>query len=129
MKAILPALDNLPSAYRDSAISDLLAYHNLGMAYRHRPSSQAKLLVGMCMDYRKRLRIPEDFAYVIRTAGANFRGLEFQISFAVGVGGVRAIAVVGHDQCRMNDLAAQRDAFVSGLIKAGWERHVAELHF
>ena len=129
MSAILP-VPVMPLVYHDTEIADLLAYHNLGMPYRRRRSSQANLLVGMCMDYRQRLRIPDNFAYVMRTAGANVRGLESQISFAVAVGGVRAIAIIGHDQCRMGDLSTKRDAFVSGLINdAGWERHVAEAHF
>ena len=130
MNHILPVCEQreLPRAYRDTAISDLLAYHNLGMPFRR--YSQAELLVGMCMDYSKLLRIPENFAYVMRTAGANLRGFEFQISFAVAIGGVRAIAIIGHHRCGMRDLAARRDAFVEGLIdNAGWERHVAEAHF
>ena len=32
-----------------------------------------RLLIGMCMDSRKSLRIPNDFAFVLRTAGANMR--------------------------------------------------------
>ncbi len=68
---------DVPLAYRDTAIADLLAYHNLGAS--HRRYFQADLLVGMCMDHRKQLRIPENFAYVMRAAGANFRGLDFQI--------------------------------------------------
>ncbi len=51
------------------------------------------------MDHRNRLRIPENFAYIMRSGGADFRGLEFQISFAIGVGGVRVIALIGHDHC------------------------------
>jgi carbonic anhydrase len=82
------------------------------------------------MDHRKRLRIPENFAYVMRSAGANFRGLEFQISFAVAVGGVRAIALIGHNQCGMVDLGARRSEFIHGLIdRAGWSRSRAERHF
>ena len=119
---------DVPLAYRDTAIADLLAYHNLGAP--HRRHAQAELLVGMCMDNRKRLRIPDNFAFVMRAAGASSRGLEFQMSFAIAVGGVRAIAIIGHDQCGMSGLVARRDAFVAGLVDAaGWEQHVAEQHF
>ncbi len=120
---------DVPTMYRDTAIADLLVYHNLGGG-PHRRYTQADLLVGMCMDHRSRLRIPENFAYIMRSAGANFRGLDFQMSFAITVGRVRAIAIIGHDQCGMSGLAAQRSALVEGLVHgAGWERHIAELHF
>ncbi len=88
------------------------------------------MLVGMCMDHRKRLHIPERFAYVMRVGGARILRLEFQISFAIAVGGVKAIAVIGHDQCGMVGLHERRDAFVRGLVeRAGWARPEAEAHF
>ena len=66
----------------------------------------------------------------MRTAGCNFRGLEFQASFAVAVGGVRSVALIGHDDCAMAGLGERRDAFVTGLVEgAGWERHDAEERF
>ncbi len=114
--------------YRETPIADLLAFHNLGTPYRH--YTRPRLLVGMCMDHRQRLRIPLNFAYVLRTGGANFRGLEFQISFAIAVGGVRAICLIGHDECAMVGLASQRESFVEGLMEnAGWRREAAEKHF
>ena len=114
--------------YRETPIADLLAFHNLGAPYRI--YTRPQLLVGMCMDSRLRLRFPLNFAYVLRTGGANFRGLEFQISFAIAVGGVRAICLVGHDQCGMVGLSSQREPFVDGLMEnAGWRREAAEKHF
>jgi len=53
--------------YQTSPVGLLLEYHNL-----ERPLDtydRAQLLIGMCMDNRKRLRIPDNFAYVIRTGG------------------------------------------------------------
>lgn len=115
-------------AYRGSPVGDLLAYHNLGRP--HARYSQARLLIGMCMDHRKRLRVPEQFAYIMRSAGANFRGMEFQISFAIAAGGVRAIALVGHDGCGMVGLSERRRQVVDGLVtRAGWDRFPAERHF
>lgn len=114
--------------YRETPIADLLAFHNLGVPYRH--YTRAQLLVGMCMDHRLRLRVPLNFAYVLRTGGANFRGLEFQISFAIAVGGVRAVCLIGHDECGMAGLALRRESFVEGLMEnAGWGRAAAENHF
>ncbi len=119
--------DILPE-YRGTDVGDLLAYHNLGMA--HRKYVDAGLLIGKCMDHRFQLRIPANFAYVLRSAGANLSMVNFDISFAVAVAGVRNICVIGHDGCRMVDVIANREAFVTGLVeKAGWDRTRAEAHF
>ena len=119
--------DILP-AYRETPIGDLLGYHNLRRP--HRQYAGAELLIGMCMDNRKVLRIPDNFAFVLRAGGANLRRMEFKVSFAVAVGGVRAVCLIGHDECGMVDLRARREAFVCGLVeRGGWERHAAEDHF
>ena len=121
------AVDIWPK-YNGTPIGELLNYHNLGATERHHV--RPELLIGTCMDYQIHLRIPPRFAYVIRTGGANLRVLEFQLSYAVAVGGVRAVCLVGHDQCSMVDLAERREEFVSGLVaRAGWKRGVAEEHF
>lgn len=126
---ILPELARTP-------VGDLLRYHNLGAA--HREHTRAELLVIMCMDSRKKLIIPDNFAFILRTGGANIRRSEFKVSFAVGVGAVSAIAVIGHSDCRMVGLKARRDEFVEGLVRnGGWreveaaaefERYVDEFH-
>jgi len=115
-------------AYRGTAIADLLAFHNLGAAFR--TQSRPELLIGMCMDYRMWLRIPPAFAYVIRVAGANMHGLEFQISLALAGGGVNALCLVGHDECATVGLAGRRRAFTLGLAEhGGWSIPAAQNHF
>lgn len=119
---------DIPEKYRQSPIEDLLAYHNLGRPIK--PYIKAELLIGMCMDNRKQLHIPDQFAFIIRTGGANLRYSEFKVSFAVAVGGVKAIAVIGHTQCGMVNLMAKKKVFVEGLIKdGGWDPVLAEEHF
>ncbi|HWP81041.1 MAG TPA: carbonic anhydrase [Bacteroidota bacterium] len=114
--------------YRDSPIGLLLEYHNL-----HRPFetySKAQLLIGMCMDNRKHLHIPDNFAYIIRAGGANLRPSEFKVSFAIAVGSVRHIALIGHTNCGMVNLTTKKEQFVTGLVElAGWDRSMAEDHF
>ena len=84
----------------------------------------------MCMDNRKKLNIPENFAFIIRAGGANLRYSEFKVSFAIAIGGVQHLALMGHTQCGMVNLAARKEAFIKGLCdRAGWERHQAEDHF
>ena len=38
----------------------------------------------MCMDNRKQLRLPDNFAYILRTGGGNIRYSEFKISLRRG---------------------------------------------
>jgi carbonic anhydrase len=119
---------DIPAAYREGPIGALLKYHDLSAPLPPR-SVRPELLIGMCMDSRKHLRIPDNFAFILRTGGANLRQSEFRVSYALAVGGVRAIALIGHNNCGMSGLAARREDFVRGLVGTGWERPEAEEHF
>jgi carbonic anhydrase len=120
--------DDIPSKYRETPIGRLLEYHNLGREYES--YANAELLVGMCMDNRKHLHIPDNFAFIIRSGGANLQHSEFKVSYAIAVGGVRAIALIGHNQCGMVNLVARKEQFVQGLIEsAGWSAQESEEHF
>lgn len=119
---------DIPAEYRGTPVGLLLEYHDL-----ERPLdayTSAQLLIGMCMDNRKHLHIPDNFAYIIRAGGANLRYSEFKVSYAIAVGGVRSLALIGHTNCGMVNLIGRKQAFVDGLVKAaGWEREWAEEHF
>ncbi len=130
MKRLIPVNneENIPSIYLDSPIGDLLRYHNMGKPYES--YAQAKILIGMCMDSRKHLIIPDNFAYIIRSGGANLRQSEFRVSYAIAVGDVRCIVLIGHNNCGMVNLQARKEDFINGLMeKAGWSRDHAESHF
>ncbi|KJR44934.1 hypothetical protein UF75_4670 [Desulfosporosinus sp. I2] len=71
----------IPSIYTNTPISELISYQNLNAEFK--AYNSAELLIGMCMDNRKLLRIPENFAYIIRTGGANLRYSEFKVSYAI----------------------------------------------
>lgn len=119
---------DIPRKYRGTPIGRLLEYQNLGLPFQK--YSKAQLLVGMCMDSRKHLHIPENFAFILRTGGANLRYSEFKVSYAIAVGGVRCIALLGHDQCGMVNLMSRKKQFIEGLVNgAGWTRERAEEHF
>ena len=82
------------------------------------------------MDSRSTLRMPSNFAFVIRTAGGNMRDNEFRIAYAISVGGVKAIAVIGHTDCGMSGLARRGRHFVRGMVEnAGWNAERAERFF
>lgn len=119
---------DVPKKYQGTPIGLLAEYQN-----HLRPEdsyASAQILVGMCMDNRKALNVPENFAYILRTGGANMRASGFKISYAIAVGGVRYIAIAGHNQCGMVNLMQRKDAFIQGLVEgAGWDREKAENHF
>lgn len=120
--------NDIPSKYRGTPIGLLVEYQN--HIRQHDAYASAQILVGMCMDNRKALDVPENFAYILRTGGANMRASEFKISYAISVGGVRYIAIAGHDHCGMVNLMARKEAFIQGLVEgAGWNRQKAEDHF
>jgi carbonic anhydrase len=120
--------DDILPIYRGRPVGRLLEYHNLGRT--RNGVTRPELLIGMCMDSRKTLRIPNDFAFVLRTAGANMRDNEFRISYAIAVGGVHAMALIAHTDCGMARLDQRREQFIDGMVaNAGWDRARAERHF
>ena len=130
MNRLVPVLskEDIFPEHRGTPVGLLLEYHNLSQEYE--TYTQAQLLVGMCMDNRKHLHIPDNFAYIIRAGGANLRYSEFKVSYAIAVGGVKSIALISHNQCGMVNLVARREIFIKGLVEnAGWEQELAEQHF
>jgi carbonic anhydrase len=130
MAEIIPVnyLTDILPEYKDTPVGLLLEYHNLGRARGW--STTPQLLIGMCMDSRKALHIPNDFAFILRTAGANMRDNEFRISYAIAVGGIRSIVLIAHTDCGMARLNERREQFIRGLADAaGWNEEQAERHF
>lgn len=121
-------LDDIPSEYMETPIGLLLQYHNLGRTGDD--YQKAELLIGMCMDNRKHLHIPDNFSFIIRTGGANLRYSEFKVSYAIAVGQVKHIALIGHNNCGMVNLMDRKEEFIIGLVEtAGWDKKSAEEHF
>lgn len=119
---------DIPAKYIDTPIGLLLEYHNLNKPFEK--YDRAQMLIGMCMDNRKHLHIPDNFSFIIRSGGANMRYSEFRVSYAIAVGGVKAIALIGHNNCGMVNLMGRREEFIKGLVEnAGWTKEEAEDHF
>ena len=122
------SIDDILPEYRQTPIGLLLEFHNL-----NRPVTiydKAQLLIGMCMDNRKHLHIPDNFSYIIRSGGGNLRYSEFKVSYAIAVGQIRHIALIGHDNCGMVNLVARKEEFIKGLVEtAGWQQERAQEHF
>ncbi len=122
------AADDILPQYRNTPIGLLMEYHNLDRAFEN--YDRAQLLVGMCMDNRKHLHMPDNFAYIIRSGGANLRYSEFKVSYAISVGQIHHIALIGHNNCGMVNLISRKKEFIDGLVEnAGWEKDRAEEHF
>ena len=130
MPQLLPVhkKEDIPPEYRDTPIGRLLEYQNIHRVfdeYKH-----AELLVGMFMDNREHLHIPKNCAFIIRAGGANLRPAAFKVSYAIGVGGVKHIALIGHNDCGMVNLYSRREKFINGLVEnAGWSVERATDHF
>ena len=120
--------DDILPEYCDTPIGKLLEYHNLDKPFES--YTKAELLVGMCMDNRKHLHMPDNFAFIIRAGGANLRPSEFKVSYAIAVGQVSHMVLIGHNNCGMVKLVSRRQEFIDGLVeRAGWKRDRAEEHF
>ncbi|MEO8223178.1 MAG: carbonic anhydrase [Gammaproteobacteria bacterium] len=131
LTAVRAETDILP-AYRGTPVAELLGFQNLGKVggvpghtYPH-----PAILIATCLEQATPLRTPEGFAISVHTAGASLKRDPFKVSWAIGVAGVSAIAIVGHDDCRLVELRSHREQFVVQMIEAaGWERPAAEQHF
>ena len=124
----ISCIDDIFPEYRQTPIGLLLEFQNLNRSLD--TYTQAKMLIGMCMDNRKHLRIPDNFAFIIRSGGANLRYSEFKVSYAIAIGDIQHIAIIAHNNCGMVNLISRKNQFISGLInKAGWEKEWAEDHF
>jgi carbonic anhydrase len=125
---IINSISDIPAGMRNTPFEELLRYHNMGEPFKIYKA--ARLLACMCMDNRKQLRLPDNFAYILRTGGGNIRYSEFKISYAIGIGGVKHIVMIAHDNCGMTNLISKREAFVKGLMRnAGWTRKKAMEYF
>lgn len=124
----ITSIEDILPTYRNTPIGLLLEYHNLNRKFE--TYDKAQLLVGMCMDNRKHLNIPDNFSFILRSGGGNLRYSEFKVSYAIAVGKVSHIALIAHNYCGMVNLAARKAEFINGLVEtAGWEKKKAEEHF
>lgn len=121
-------INNIPENLKNTPIEDLIKYQNFSTS--HKSYEKAELIVVMCMDNKICLNTPDKFACFVRIAGARITGNEFNLSFAIGRGGVKYVVIIGHTNCGMVNLASKKDKFIEGLVKnAGWVESDAESHF
>jgi carbonic anhydrase len=124
------AESDIPERFRGTPFESLLRYQNLQADLNEDVYDKPELLILQCMDHRKKLHLPERFAYIVRNAGANIRSNEFSMAYAIGVGRVSYVAMISHTDCGMIDLEMKKDDFIQGLIEhAGWSQGHADMFF
>ncbi len=122
----LESPEALPQRWRGTPIEDFIAAHNFDKTVR--TSSEPKLLVVSCIEFRFTPQIPRNFAYVIRTAGGRISqipGSEFALAYILA-NGVRHIVTVGHNDCGMTKVHAFKPRLISALVEQGWDSDKAE---
>ena len=118
----------IPKVYQNTPIGKLIEYHNFNESCEK--VKLPEILIGTCMDNRIQIKIPQNFAYVIRTGGANLHNSDFYVSYALAVGKVKAIAIIVHNDCGMINLAGRKDIIVNGIVRAtGWTQVHAKDYF
>lgn len=116
--------EDIPVFLRDTPIETMLKCQNMGEVDANQ-SEDPDLVIGMCIDYRKSLSLPQNCAYVIRRTGANMAGSEFSLALALSTG-IEYMALIAHNHCVMSDPHVKRGAFVSALTgKHGWSNDQA----
>ena len=120
--------DDIPEALKDTPIATLLKCQNLGQV-ESSLSDSPELIIGMCIDYRKSLTLPQNCAYVIRRTGANMAGSEFSLALALSAG-IKYMALIAHNHCIMSDPHTKREDFVGALTTHhGWTEQEAKRFF
>ncbi len=116
--------DDIFPAWCGTPVEDFLQYHNLRA--NQREYERAELLICACMDFRVSFTIPDKFAFIIRTPGANLIDNQFGLAAALTLADVRAVALVAHTDCAMTKVRESEERIVSGLIESGWDKNTAQ---
>jgi SulP family sulfate permease len=120
--------EEIPQFLLGTPIETLLKAQNMGQIDANQ-SEDPDLVIGMCIDYRKSLALPQNCSYVIRRTGANMAGSEFSVALALS-GGIEYMALIAHNHCVMSNPHVKRGAFVGSLTdKHGWSEDQAMAFF
>ncbi|MCX7862635.1 MAG: hypothetical protein N2449_06540 [Bacteroidales bacterium] len=119
--------ENIPILLKNSPLEKLLLYHNLQQT--HHTYNVAELIIATCVDHRISLKIPEKFAYIIRTGGVNLNSCEFYIAFLASVKNIKHVAIIGHNECAMVHLHEKKDIFTQNCNVLGWNHNQAQSFF
>ncbi len=125
----LDSRDDIPEYLRGTPVEDIISSHNFYEVSEIDVEHEPELIIGMCVDYRRQLHLPNNTAYIIRSPGANMHDCEFAIALGLAKG-LKYMALVVHNNCSMTDPFADRQGLVDSLSKEhGWNQAQAEKFF
>lgn len=107
--------DEIPPSLQGTPVEAILKSQNL-YEVSDESEESTNMIIGMCMDYRKRLHLPKNCAYIIRSPGANMMGNEFAIAMALATG-VSYMALLVHNKCLMSDPVQKRPDFLKVMVQ------------
>lgn len=120
--------DDIPQILRDTPVATLIRSQNMG-DFEESVNERAELVIGMCIDYRKALSVPKDFAYILRREGANMNGAEYAIALALSKG-IKYMALIAHNDCAMSNTGDLRETFIDNLAdNYKWSKSKATTFF
>lgn len=120
----LKSVKEIPGCIEGTPIEELIRSQNFFEADLNH-SEELKLIVGLCVDYRKQIHLPRNCSYVIRSPGANMRDCEFTIALGLSTG-IRHMALIVYNKSMMSDPFKRKEEFVNTLIQAhSWTREKA----
>lgn len=114
---------DIPERWRGTPIETLILSHNFGQSIE--VTGEPHLLIATCIEFRYQPKVPSSFAYMTRRASGRLVGAEFSIAYTLAKG-VRHLALVGHNDCGMTKVDANKDKMVDALVEQGWYRDRAE---
>lgn len=117
---------DLPPRWHGTPIEEFIAAHNFDHPIEG--STEPRLLIVSCIEYRFSPLVPHNFAYVMRTAGGRLShesGSEFALSYILAKG-VRHIAMVGHNDCGMTKVPQFKPNLIKALVEQGWDEATAQ---
>ncbi len=114
---------NIPARWHGTPIENFIQAQNFG--YPLFPHPEPQVLISTCIEFRYSLPVPNNYAYVIRTAGGRLIGSEFAVGYVLARG-VKNILLVAHNDCGMTKIAHHKEAMIEAYVAQGWSRAAAE---
>jgi carbonic anhydrase len=116
---------DIPEEWLGTPIESFVAAQNFGWPIQ--TTGKPELLVASCIEFRYALPVPRMYAYVIRRASGRIIGSEFSVAYTMSKG-VKHLVMIGHNDCGMSQLEANRAGVLQTLIDQGWSPEASEAY-
>jgi carbonic anhydrase len=115
--------NDIPSRWHGTPIDALISAHNFDTPIES--TGKPELLIATCIEFRFQPRVPAFYAYEIRRASGRVIGAEFTVTYALAKG-VKHVALIGHNDCGMTQVAPNAELMIDTLVAQEWPRAEAE---